>query len=51
MIIVVVITDLESFNNFLTEFDNELIKDDKLELHVVCSNHKIINVTDKNSYF
>ena len=50
MKIVFVITDLGSFNNFLSELALELIKNPKIDLHVICSNHKVIDISDKNKF-
>lgn len=50
MKIVFVITELGSFNNFLSELALELIKDSNIELHIICSNYKVIDIPDKNNF-
>lgn len=47
MKIVFVITDLGSFNNFLSELALTLIQNKELELHIICSNYKVIAIPDK----
>lgn len=50
MKIVFIITDLGSFNNFLSELATELIKDQSIHLHVICANYKVINIQNKNDF-
>lgn len=50
MKIVFVITDMGSFNNFLSELSLALLKTNGFTLHVICSAEKIIEVPDKFSF-
>ena len=47
MKILFIITDYGSFNNFLSELSLELILNPNNQIHVICSNSKIINIEDK----
>ena len=44
-----IITDYGSFNGFLAELCIDLLKKD-MELHVICSKDKVIDIPDKYSY-
>lgn len=45
--ILFIITDLGSFNNFLSELALKVVKTTNIDLHVICSNSKVININDK----
>jgi glycosyltransferase involved in cell wall biosynthesis len=45
--LLIIITDLGSFNNFLSELANFYCDLKNNELHVICSRKKIINIADK----
>ncbi len=47
MKLILIITDYGSFNNFISELAEEFIKDSSNELHVICSNEKVIKVDNK----
>jgi len=47
--ILLIITDYGSFNNFLSELVMQLVRTGN-EVHVICSNLKVINVDDKYAY-
>lgn len=49
MRLLLIITDFGSFNNFLSELAIDLVSSD-VELHVICSEHKIIHIDDKFDY-
>ena len=42
-----IITDLGSFNNFLSELTYKMLNDKKYEIHLICSNNKIIKNESK----
>jgi glycosyltransferase involved in cell wall biosynthesis len=47
MKLILIITDYGSFNNFISELAEEFVKNSSNELHIICSNEKVINVDDK----
>ena len=49
MKLLLIITDYGSFNGFLAELCIDLLKKD-MELHVICSKDKVIDIPDKYSY-
>ena len=49
MKLVLIITDYGSFNNFLSELACQLISAD-IELHIICSKERVINITDKEAF-
>ena len=45
--VLLIITDFGSFNNFLAELTYEMLSQKKFEIHVICSEEKIINTDSK----
>jgi glycosyltransferase involved in cell wall biosynthesis len=54
MKLLLIITDYGSFNNFLFELAEKITTEAKIELHIVCSRLKVIDISNKkslNNYF
>jgi glycosyltransferase involved in cell wall biosynthesis len=51
MKLLIVITDLGSFNNFIAELATSFTSDSKNELHVICSREKVIDVEGRVNSF
>jgi glycosyltransferase involved in cell wall biosynthesis len=47
MKLIFVITDFGSYNNFLSELSNSIVLDGKIELHIICSQNKVIDIDNK----
>jgi glycosyltransferase involved in cell wall biosynthesis len=45
-----IITDLGSFNNFLSDLTYKMLDDKKYEIHVICSHNKVINNESKYDF-
>jgi len=48
--LLLIITDYGSFINFLAELAHKIVKGENLEVHVICSSRKIIDIDSKYSF-
>ena len=48
--LLLIITDYGSFNNFLAELVHKIVDGENLEVHVICSNRKIIDINSKYTF-
>ena len=50
MKVVLIITDYGSFNNFLSELAVRTTYQNWIELHIICSKQKVIDIKDKQAF-